>query len=328
VILAVVGTGLAVGAPFAVGGRAVLDSLGEVAPSLFLVLAGLSIISGTAKAGKLQLLLLSLGQARSFWRTLAIAFATDLAFLCSPAGAAGYAVNIGLLRNSAVPWSTATAVVGAEQALDLVFFAVAIPLAILSAGIPLAHPLPATSESTRIALLVIAALFVLALWRARLSAAQLIRDLAARVPWLRARQIRIAGFIAELRAQILALSGGSIRRNFALLLLTTLQWLSRYGVLWLALKELGHAVPFGFALALQGFVLHLALWTGIPAGGGSADLGLAAALAPWASRPVIATALLLWRFSTLYFPLILGILSLGALALRAQALNLSQGLED
>ncbi len=81
------------------------------------------------------------------------------------------------------------------------------------------------------------------------------------------------------------------------------------------LRELGYQMPFGFILVLQAVVLHLAQWTGIPAGGGSADLGLAVALQSWVMSPTIATALLLWRFSTLCFPLIVGALSLVVLTL-------------
>ena len=99
-----------------------------------------------------------------------------------------------------------------------------------------------------------------------------------------------------------------------MLLLTAFQWLIRYGVLWLALLDLGYHVPYGFALVLQAVDLPLAQWTGIPAGCGSADLGLAAALGPQVTGPTVATALLLWRFSTLYIPLLVGTLSLVVLA--------------
>jgi glycosyltransferase 2 family protein len=304
------------------GGEAIFGSLRYIAPSMFATLGGLAIISGIAKAGKLQILLISLGRQLSFWHTLAITFVTDFAFLSSPAGAAGYAVNMGLLRNRNMSWSLAATVVGAEQTLDLAFFSVAMPVAIISAWGAVADELPKLPIAIQIALSAATVLLVLGLWWGRHLLAKVLRSLAASIPWLRTRRSSIAGFISELRSQITILMGGSARRNVALLLLTAIQWLTRYGVLWLVLKALGHAVPFGLVLAIQCVVLHLALWTGIPAGGGSADLGLAAALTPWVSRPIIATALLLWRFSTLYFPLALGALSLLILACRAGSLDI------
>ena len=154
-----------------------------------------------------------------------------------------------LLRRAGNSWSKATSVVAGEQALDLAFFMVALPLAALSASESMLH-------------------------------------LMGAVP---------AG-VYEVIFIIVVLSAGT---------------------LWLALRELGHELSFGLLFALQAVILHAALLTGIPSGGGSADLGLAAALAPWVSAPVIATVLLQWRFATLYFPLIISALGLAAVAARA-----------
>lgn len=312
-VIAIIGVGLAVGAPLALGGSAIFDGLRNVDPHLFITLAGLSIVSGVAKAGKLQILLVGLGHRLPFLRTLAITFATDFAFLSSPAGAAGYVVNVALLRSSGTPWTVSTTVVGAEQALDLVFFAVAMPIAVLSALASLAHVVPSVPGSVYVVLLTVALLVACALWCGRHFIVAALRKFVHAIPWFRARQKRIGEFVSELRGQINALINGTAKQNIALLLLTTLQWMTRYGVLWLVLLELGHQMPFGFVLVLQAVILHLALWTGIPAGGGSADLGLAAALGAWVTSQTMATVLLLWRFSTLYFPLIVGALSLVAL---------------
>jgi len=139
--------------------------------------------------------------------------------------------------------------------------------------------------------------------------------------WLRAipvlQSARVRGFMAELRLQAVSLLRADARQNALLLLLTGLQWFARYSVLWMVLDALGHRLPYGFILVLQAGVLHLAQWTGIPGGGGSADLGVAAALAPWLPAAVIAPALSLWRLGTLYVPLVLGGLAFAALSRNA-----------
>jgi uncharacterized protein (TIRG00374 family) len=109
---------------------------------------------------------------------------------------------------------------------------------------------------------------------------------------------------------------GRRRHVFVLLLLTTLEWLLRYGALWFALLELGHRLPFAFVMVVQAIVLHAALWTGVPAGGGSGDLALAMSFSPWIPRAVMATALVLWRFATLYCPLALGAMGFALLGPR------------
>jgi hypothetical protein len=165
--LVLIGIGSAVGAPFVLGGSAVLGNLSDVAPHIFFSLIGLSLISGIAKAGKLQILLVSLGQRLPFLRTLAITFTTDSAFLCSPAGAAGYVTNVALLRDAGTSLSVSTTVVGAEQALDLIFFVTAIPVAGISALVPLARVLPTMPESIYVALLIGTLLTVLGVRRAK-----------------------------------------------------------------------------------------------------------------------------------------------------------------
>ena len=318
-IATVVGVGLAIGSPFLLGSGNVLAGLRDVPLQMMLILAGLAAVSGVAKAGKLQVLLASLGQRPVFLRTLAISLATDFAFLSSPAGAAGYVVNAALLRNSGISWVVATAVVGTEQAIDLVFFALAIPVAAVSGLGPLMQVAPRLSGSVYLVLLPIALSASGTLWCCRKRLAVAIHALACTVPWLKGKQERLNELLAELRTQVDALLHGDARRNLALLLLTTLQWLSRYGILWIALLGLGYRLPFGFVVALQAGVLHLAQWTGIPAGGGSADMALAAALAPWVPSSIMVTALILWRSATLYLPLLAGVLSLAALTGRWRA---------
>jgi len=83
--------------------------------------------------------------------------------------------------------------------------------------------------------------------------------------------------------------------------------------------QLDAYVPFSLTLLLQGVVLHVAQWTGMPAGGGGADLGLAATLAPFVPTAAIASALLLWRIATLYLSLIAGVVSIGALRWRTKS---------
>ena len=311
--MVIIGIGLAAGAPFALDGSAAFDTLRSAGAPMFSILAGLSIVSGLAKAGKLQILLARLGHRLPFFRTSAISLVTDLAFLSSPAGAAGYVVNVALLRTAGTSLSVSTTVVGAEQALDFVFFALAIPLAAISALVPLASLVPGVPRSAYLVVILSVVLSGAVLWCGRNVLLRALIDFVRAIPWFQARQDRMDRFIAELQEQIHAIVNGPARQNAALLVLTVLQWIARYGVLWLVLRESGCDLPFGFVLVLQAVVLHLAQWTGVPAGGGSADLGLAAVLAAWTTMPTIASALILWRFSTLYFPLVLGVLGFAVL---------------
>jgi uncharacterized protein (TIRG00374 family) len=283
---------------------------------MFLALAASAAASALGKAGKQQLMQTALGLRLPFVRTYGIALVTDSAFLVSPLGAAGYGVNIGLLQRAGASWATATAVVGADQALDLAFLTLAVPVAIAFAIGPLAQVVPKPNIFMVAGMLAGAAIFVGTLWACRRKVASVPGALRGRIRWLGTQQARWNKFRQSVRQQLGLLMTGPRHRFAGLLMFTTLQWLPRYGVLWFVLLELGHRLPFGFVWAVQAVALHAALWTGIPAGGAAADLALAAALANWVPQDAMATALVLWRFATLYSPLMLGAAAFVALTWR------------
>jgi uncharacterized protein (TIRG00374 family) len=318
-MLALLGVGLAMGAPFLLGAHEVLAGLRSVSLQVFAVLAASAFLSAAAKAGKLHLMQTALGLRLRFTRTLTITVVTDFAFLVSPLGAAGYGVNMGLLQRSGASWALATTVVGADQALDLTFFAVAVPVSLLLALGPLSQVTPNFPLPAIVGTLLGIAVLTSTLWICRRPIAAALDAAGRRILWLRARRARWIRFRQSVRRQWGLLLTGPRWRLAALLLLTTLQWLLRYSALWYILHELGYRLPLGFVLAVQAVVLHAALWTGVPAGGGGGDLALAAAFAPWVPRAAMATALVLWRFATLYCPLLLGAAGFIALAWRRRS---------
>jgi uncharacterized protein (TIRG00374 family) len=318
VLVAFAGIGLAVGAPFLLNAHTALGGLRNVSLAVFATLAASAAISAMAKAGKLHLMQTALGLHIGFPRTLAITLATDFAFLASPLGAAGYGVNIGLLQRGGASWSLAATVVGADQALDLAFFATAVPVSLLFAFGPLMQVIPRASVPFVLGGLAVLACVLVTGWMSRRRMAAALEGAGRRVDWFNARRAKLGRFCRSVGRQWLELVAGPTWRLVALCVLTTLQWLLRYGALWFILRELGYRLPLGFVLAVQAVALHAALWTGVPAGGGTGDIALAAAFAGWVPRASIATALVLWRFATLYSPLILGAAAFVALATGAR----------
>jgi uncharacterized protein (TIRG00374 family) len=313
-MLALAGIGLAVAAPFVLSFHTALSGLLRVPTYVFIALAASATASVAAKAGKQHVMQTALGLRVRFMRTLAIAFVTDSAFLISPLGAAGYGVNMGLLQRVGASWTLATTVVSADQTLDLTFFAIAVPISLAFALGPVAQVIPHVSIHVVIGVLLGIAVLGSILWMVRRHVALKLKIAGRRIPWFSERRAQLKKFCRGVYQQWAQLLTGPRRQLAALMLLTTAQWLFRYGVLWFILRELGYRLPLGFVLAVQTLVLHAALWTGIPAGGGGGDLALVAAFAAWIPRAPMATALVLWRFGTLFCPLILGAAGLIALA--------------
>jgi len=301
---AAIGAGLLV--PLLMGGRQALAALQSIPHDGVLALAALALASAVARAIKLNLLALRLGHPISVARALITAFASDAAFQATPAGAGGYPATVFLLRRAGMPASTGLALSAADQALDTLFFALALPFA---CAFDLGDAVPASWHSLAwipTAVVLAAALAGVCAWRSRAHWWPGLRNLLLRVRWLRQRRERLRAFFAHFVADLARLRHGSPWLSVALLVTVAAQWIARYGALWLALAVLGHALPFGLVFVAQSVALHAAQWTGVPGGIGGGDIALAAALSPWAPLAVLAPALLLWRLTTFHAVLVFG----------------------
>lgn len=300
--------------PLLLGGRRTFSAASDIAVSGYAALLSLIFASWLARALKLYLLLQRLKTPTTFTRSFGISLATDLAFAATPAGLGGYVATIYYLRRAGASASGAATITTMDQGIDLVFFAVSVPLAALA--LMGSDPSPGITTAALSAATLTAA-FLVSIWLARRRIASFLSapdHLSARWSPIRKAQRVLRTFFAGSRAHISLIASAGPKFFFRILALTAIQWLARYGVLWLTLLLLGHAVSFALTFLLQVVVLHAALWTGIPAGGGGAELGLTATLAHWVRPADMATALILWRATTLYTSLLVGSAAIAALA--------------
>ncbi|MEP7043143.1 MAG: flippase-like domain-containing protein [Dokdonella sp.] len=301
---AAIGAGLLV--PLLLGGQQALTALHAIPRDGVLGLAALALASALARAIKLYVLALRLGHGTGIARALITAFASDAAFQATPAGAGGYPATVFLLRRGGMPASAGLALSAADQALDTLFFALALPFA---CAFDLGDAVPASWHSLAwlpTAAVLAAAIGGAAMWRARMHWWPTLRSALLRVRWLRERRERLRVFFAQFVGDLVRLQRGSLRLSAALVLSVAAQWIARYGALWLALALLGQRLPFGLVFVAQSVALHAAQWTGVPGGIGGGDIALAAALSPWAPLAVLAPALLLWRLTTFHAVLLFG----------------------
>ena len=314
VALIVVAIVVSIAIPLLIGGKQSLQQIRSLPAETYLALFAVMAVSWVARSLKLHLLMLRLGADVMFLRTFAMSMAIDFAFITTPGGVGGYAANIYLARRVGLSTSAATTVTAIDQLLDLAFFALAMPLAALS--LLLMH----TSEAlalfafgfsvSMVALSAIGAVMHRRLLRWVCGDNVFVR----RWPSLKRRQCQLQEFIEHAKGDARLLASGSPIVTALLLGCTALQWLARYGVLWLALALLGTVVPFALTLMSQSVVLHAAMWTGVPSGGGGAELGLSAALVTMVPTATIATALILWRLTTFHLCLVSGLLAIAWLA--------------
>jgi len=300
--------------PLLIGGKQSLLALRELPVQTYLLLFGVMAISGFVRSIKLHLLLNRLGAGISFVRSLAMSLAIDFAFVSTPGGLGGYAASMYCARRAGISMSAATTVTFIDQLLDLIFFATALPLAALTllwTDVPRALSLSAFIAS---AALVVLALAIMLMHRPFVRWLCGDNIFSRRWPRLRDKQHRLLEFLDHVGADSRFLFSGPPLITATLISTTAIQWLTRYGVLWAALALLGHTVPFALTLLSQSLILHAALWTGVPSGGGGAELGLSAALIAMVPAQTIATALILWRLATFHLCLVVGALAIAWLA--------------
>lgn len=295
--------------PLLLGGRDAIDAAMRIPLAAVAGLAGLALASALARAIKLRLLAMRLGQSLGVLRALIVSLASDAAFQATPAGAGGYPATVFLLRRGGVPVSAGLAMCAADQALDTLFFVLALPLACafdLGDSVPEAWHAFAWVPAAAVS---IAAVAMIGLWRARRRWWPPLRRQLLRVRALRARRRRLCAFRDHLLADLARLRSGSPIVTLALACAVAAQWTARYAALWLALAALGHPLHFGLVFTAQSVALHVAQWTGVPGGVGGGDVALAAALSPWAPLAALGPALLLWRLATFHAVLLIGMLA-------------------
>jgi uncharacterized protein (TIRG00374 family) len=311
-IIAALGATLAV--PLLLGGTDALSATLRLPLQAYLALFAAIAVSWLCRALKLRLLLRRLDVQAGFLRVLGISLAMDFGFLATPGGVGGYAAGVYYLSRAGASTSGAATLTAADQGLDLLFFALALPVAglcLAGSDLPEAWKVLASGTAILALTLALAALLTRRHWRTWLSAAD---TGLARWPTLRRHAHGAREFCAGFGEQMRLLAAGGPLFLTGVFGLTSLQWLTRYGILWLALALLGHRISFALILSLQSLVIHAAQWTGVPAGGGGAELGLSAALVAWVPANDLAAALLLWRIATLYVGLIAGAAAIALLA--------------
>jgi uncharacterized protein (TIRG00374 family) len=299
--------------PLACGGRLAVVQLKSFTAVDLATLGALAACAALARALKQCLLLNRLGLHLGVTPSLAVSLATEAAFALTPAGAGGYAASVGLLRRVGTPLQAAVATTIADALLDGLFFALALPLAAaIVIDSDAARNLRELAWATAITGVIGAALVLLARYPMRYLTVRLRARGGHHSPWA-GRRRRWLAIALHLTRALRRLSQAGPRVLLTALVLTAGQWCARYAIFWLILDRLGAPLPFALLFLLQALVLHLAQWTGMPAGAGGAEFGLGLALASRLPVPTLAAALLLWRLGTLFLPACAGAIALLAL---------------
>lgn len=292
--------------PLAFGGVGTLHDLPHFAPAALATAAAAVLCSWLAKAVKFQLLARRIGHPRGLAAALAVSLGCDFAFAATPGGLGGYAATILLFGRVGVPAGAGAAIAAADQVLDLLFFALAMPLAALWLLVRGITPSPHANLSLPLLLLGAAVLAALGAGRIGRQRRAGLGQSLLRLPVLRRHGDALRRLWCEFCAHLRDLRGAPPGWTVTVLVVTIVQWLARYAVLGVVLAGFGYAVPGAVLLLLQAVALHAGQWTGIPGGVGGADVIVAQTLRAWVPLSAIGGSVLLWRLATFHLTLLGG----------------------
>lgn len=295
---------LSLGIPFYSGGWEAFSAFQQLSWWAMGSLLGLMCLSWCVQSCRLVFLSRVLGRRLRPRSALAVAMAGEFAFFSTPGGAGGPATYLFLLTRNGLTADEALAVQAVDQSMDLVFFATAIPFALMLYALDIG-----SREIMGLALMV-ALLVLIGLWfliwllghyrRVVLFLGRLIN----RLPRLHRMRYRVARFIIRFRGSVRILITMGTGRLLVLYALSVCYWMPRYAILPVLFVYLGIEGDFWYLLLVQVAVLGAGLLTFMPGGAGGVEIGYTAVMRTYLSAQAAASTLLLWRFATFYFILI------------------------
>ena len=290
--------------PLLLGGGELFVRLRAFSPVLLVSMFGMILLCWNLNALRLRLLLGfgRIGQGRA----VALVMATEFAICATPAGAGGPLTLMALLMRHGVRPAQGTAIYALEQLGDLLVFTCVL-LGIFGYALSVTLDTRLNGLLGSSAALLVGGLLLLGLL-GRFHR-QLLRGngrLLARLGMARRRRRRWARTLLRFRDALRDSLNLPVPLLFGVFVLTSLHWLLRYSVLYLALQGLGGALPWVWTFLLQMLALSAGQLSLLPGGAGGAELASVALLAPLVGKSTAAAAVLIWRLVTYYFYLMAG----------------------
>jgi glycosyltransferase 2 family protein len=289
--------------------RTLLAGLADFPRHYLLIAVALGIVPWFTNALRLLIWTRFLGHPLRFRQAFNITLATDLGASVSPTAVGGGFFKWGLLVQRGVSPGAAASLTTLTPVEDGLFFAIAIPLAIVltaSWGHPVfaevAIQLRASAVPVILITLAVAALTWLAVWwvlggglgsRTQRRGRRVINRtrLSMRAAWVDARQVY----------RLIRTDGKS---RFALsMTLTSIQWTARYSIITALVAFLGGPVQPVLFWLLQWVVFTLAAFIPTPGAAVGAEAAFFVIYSPFIPAGAIGIATAGWRFFTFYFQL-------------------------
>ncbi|MCK2183719.1 lysylphosphatidylglycerol synthase transmembrane domain-containing protein [Halomonas getboli] len=289
---------LALAVPLMIGGREALTALGAFPPGRLAGMLALVVLCWNLNALRLRLLLAGRAGQLGQRSALGMVMATEFAICATPGGSGGLPTLLALLARRGLRPARASAVFMVDQCCDLLFFLAALTALVL---VSLVTAVPWPHQWLLVAAIVTLLLLLT-------TGAMLIRHLPALLRRRGSRRRRpglarrLLGFRQALTATL------ALPRPVLVLAMASCaaHWLTRYSLLYLALKGLGADVAWSWAFLVQMLSMAAGQLSLLPGGTGAAELGTGMLLIPLVGQATAGAAIVIWRFVTFHCYLLAG----------------------
>ncbi|MBN1541513.1 flippase-like domain-containing protein [candidate division KSB1 bacterium] len=259
-----------------------------------------------------------LGQPVRFRESFRIVLATELGSSISPTAIGGGYIKLGMLVQKGLSPGRAASLMTLGTLEDFVFFAFAIPFAVWRTSalqVPVVRDLIQAIRIDRFVWILVAILCLWFFWRI-IRPTQMGRRLR-NTPFAQKARVKLCQSAQDFFAAYRMIASRGKKHFLLSLLLTAVQWISRYTVISALLAFFD--LPYN---ALQFFLLQwivFTLMTFVPTPGAAvgAEASFYLIYGAFVPREMLGIVTALWRFFTYYLQLSLGSLLLGYLNTRS-----------
>jgi len=294
--------------------RELLAAIGEFDRTFLLLALLLGVVPWFTASLRLLIWTRFLGHSLSYRESFRIILATDLGSAVSPTAVGGGIFKWGLLVQRGVSPGAAASLTTLAPVEDAVFFAIALPLAIvltasweLPVFLELAGEFRESLVPVALAAIGIAgASWLAARWVLGGGLGRRTQRQGLRVVSRLFRTIRSTWVDAR---QVFRMIGTDGKSRFALSMgLTSIQWISRYSIVTVLIAFLEAPIQPVLFWLLQWVVFTLATLIPTPGAAGGAEAAFFVIYSPFIPQAVMGVATAAWRFFTFYLLLALAAL--------------------
>ncbi len=298
---------LSLAIPLLLGGVSQFKLLDRLSWGAITLLTLLVTVSWVFNALRTQMVMRASGRELGFGNAVLVSMSAEFAGVTTPGSVGLPATYTFLFHNLGGGVAEAIGLVGIIVVTDLAFFATLMPLAavlqLCEAGAK-HNTLHLVAE-----VMVVVGGGALGLWglaRHYRAAWHFLARQMGKVPRLAKYRYRLGRATVQFFRSLRLVENKSWAWRLELLGVTVGFWLPRYLVLIFVIHLVSRAVPFSYLFLVQGLLNLGGQLFMTPGGAGTVGAGYAAFLSPYLSGESLGFSLLVWRFFTFYWLLIVG----------------------